>query len=201
MPGPEKRRHRSDRPSAVRMRRLYERRRRGFDVEHVVDNLERESHRVRIAIERPSHIVAGVPRQCPEAHRRANQGAGLQAMHRLERIDRQRAAGRRQVDRLSARHAGDTRRLGQHRAGARGVVAGAREHGERESLQRIAGEQRGRFAECDVARRPPTAHRVVVHARQVVVHQRIRVDQLDRGGRRVDVVDGCAGQLTGGIGE
>ena len=30
MPGPEKRRHRSDRPSAVRMRRLYERRRRGF---------------------------------------------------------------------------------------------------------------------------------------------------------------------------
>ena len=54
---------------------------------------------------------------------------------------------------------------------------------EREALQRVADQQRRRLVELDVARRLAAAQHVVVHARQVVVHQRIGMDQLDRGGR------------------
>ena len=54
---------------------------------------------------------------------------------------------------------------------------------ERERLHGVAGEHRLGDAEADVHRRLAAAEDVVVHARQVVVDQRIGVDQLDRARR------------------
>ena len=46
----------------------------------------------------------------------------------------------------------------------------------------VAGEDRHVLAVLDVRGRPPAAQLVVVHRGQVVVDQRVGVDQLDRGG-------------------
>ena len=56
------------------------------------------------------------------------------------------------------------------------------EHFERERLQSIAGEDRGRLVELPVRRRAAAPQIVVVHRRQIVVHERVGVDQLDGGG-------------------
>ena len=53
-------------------------------------------------------------------------------------------------------------------------------------VERVAGEDRDVLAERDVARRAAAAQVVVVHRRQVVVDERVGVDQLDRGGERQD---------------
>ena len=57
-----------------------------------------------------------------------------------------------------------------------------RQHLEGQRLHRVAGEHRLGLAELDVHRRLAAAQHVVVHARHVVVDQRIGVDQLDRAG-------------------
>ena len=53
---------------------------------------------------------------------------------------------------------------------------------ERERLHRVAGEHRLGDAEAHVHGRLAAAQDVVVHARQVVVDERVGVDQLDRAG-------------------
>ena len=59
-------------------------------------------------------------------------------------------------------------------------------HLERERLQRIAGEDRGRLVELPMRRRAAAPQVVVVHRRQVVVHERVGVDQLDGRGERIE---------------
>ena len=59
-------------------------------------------------------------------------------------------------------------------------VAGSLEDFEREVVEAVAGEDRGRFVERLVDGRLAAAKIVVVHARQIVVDQRIDVDRLDR---------------------
>ena len=60
-----------------------------------------------------------------------------------------------------------------------------REHEpERLDEQRVAGEQRDSLAEGDVRARPAAPLVVVVERRQVVVDERERVDELERGRRR-----------------
>ena len=51
---------------------------------------------------------------------------------------------------------------------------------EGQRLQRVTGQNRRRLVPLDVHRRLAAADRVVVHARQVVVHQAVGVDALDR---------------------
>src|ERR1019366_3824949 len=98
-------------------------------------------------------------------------------------------AGRPEVQGLPAGHAQDAERAGGagDRVGAPGrarISRGPRrENLEAESLQRVAREQRRRLAEDDVARGPSPPQRIVVHARQVVVNERIRVKKLERHGR------------------
>ena len=61
---------------------------------------------------------------------------------------------------------------------------------ERQRQQRVAGQDRGRLAEHLVVARPPAPEVVVVHRRQIVVDQRVAVDQLDRrAGEQHVVVD------------
>ena len=64
-------------------------------------------------------------------------------------------------------------------ADARGV-AGDQPEGQRE--QRVAGQDRDGLAEDLVIGEPAAAIVVVVHGRQVVVDERVRVDQLERAG-------------------
>ena len=71
------------------------------------------------------------------------------------------------------------------------IVAGglAREQRERFGLQAVAGQNRDAVAVHDVQRRPAAPQRVVVHRRQIVVNERIGVNQLDGAGRRQRQVD------------
>ena len=55
---------------------------------------------------------------------------------------------------------------------------------ERLGVERVAGEDRDVLAERLVAGRAAATQVVVVHRRQVVVDQRVGVDQLDRRGER-----------------
>ncbi len=113
----------------------------------------------------------------------------------VELVLRKLRADAREIDRLPPRHAEHARSIGQHRArrvsvpgrACRRLCACERapafgQHTERERLQRIAGEQRGRFTKRDVTRRLAAAQRVIVHARKIVVDERIGVDELHRGG-------------------
>ena len=58
----------------------------------------------------------------------------------------------------------------------------AREQRERLGVQAVARQDRDALAVDDVQRRPAAAQRVVVHRRQVVVDQRVGVNQLDGAG-------------------
>ena len=164
---------------------LAERSRRAFDVEHVVDDLKREARGVRVGVERAaSDPVSGRPQAAP---RRTAARISAPVFIRCIVSSCDSASvdpDAVEVDRLPAGHAADAGRLGEHRAGSGAVgKAALGEHAERERLQRVAGEQRRRLAERDVARRLAAAQRVVVHAREVVVNERIGVDELDRGRR------------------
>ena len=55
---------------------------------------------------------------------------------------------------------------------------------EREGLEGVAGEDRGRLVEGPVHGRPAPAQVVVVHGRQVVVDERVAVQQFERAPRR-----------------
>ena len=124
-------------------------------------------------------------------HRGANQRAGLARVHFVD-FGQRRVAGRgREVERLAARHArraaggGEQLTSSGGRARRRAVRAARRApRTPAPAARRRRGSRSLRRTPC--ARRPAAAQVVVVHRRQVVVHQRIGVDQLDRAGRRVD---------------
>src|SRR4029453_2737002 len=70
------------------------------------------------------------------------------------------------------------------------------EQRERLGQQTITCENRDAVAVDDVKRRPATTQRVVVHRGQVVVNQRVGVDQLDGAGRGQRQQAGCIGILV-----
>ena len=121
-----------------------------------------------------------------EQRGRADQRAGLVDVHELELGHGQRLAHGFEVDRLAARPCRASPPRPRGASPSRAAPPGRRRGGTRR-----AAERRG-----SAARRPPAARwprrirrgrsglpapqHVVVHARQIVVHQRIGVDQLDR---------------------
>ena len=190
-----------------------------FDVEDVVDDLEGEAdvarRRRRSRRSAPSsppamtapltaeaRISAPVLRACMRA-----QAVGVEG----ERVPR-RLAGGLQVDRLAADHAGgaggladDARCTRSLRAADVGIVRRrlARQQRERLGLQAVAGEDRDAVAVDDVQRRPSAPQRVVVHRRQIVVDERVGVDQLERAGgrqRRVARRGGAADRVRDRVG-
>lgn len=111
-------------------------------------------------------------------------------------------AGGIDVQRLAATHAGGTGRVGQ------GLQAGHTQRGrqrrigqqaEGTGLQGVAGQDRGGFVEGDVGGRLAASQGVIVHRRQVVMHQRIGVDELDSHRRRIQVFRLCAEQVATGV--
>ena len=102
-------------------------------------------------------------------------------MHELELRQRERLAGRLQIDLLPTRHAARAGRERQrlHHVELRARVVGQPVLGEQlegERLQRIADQQRGRFVVLHVHGRLAAPEHVIVHARHVVVHERVGVD-------------------------
>ena len=74
-----------------------------------------------------------------------------------------------------------------------------RQHLEGQRLQGVAGQDRGRLVELLVTGGLAAPQIVVVHRRQVVVDQRIGVQEFDgaggaQGGQRADLEQRCAGQ-------
>ena len=73
----------------------------------------------------------------------------------------------------------------------------AREQREGLGQQAVADQDGHAVAEDDVRGRPAAPHRVVVHGRQVVVDERVGVDQLDgAGGRQGERVRACCRRLV-----
>ena len=73
--------------------------------------------------------------------------------------------------------------LGQHRDAPFRIDGASADDFKREREQRIAGKNRGSFAEFFVARRLAAAKIIVVERGKIVVDQRIRVDEFDRARR------------------
>ena len=101
-------------------------------------------------------------------------------------------AGRLQIDRLAADHPGRRRPPRAIACIARSFRAATirsvrrrlpREQRKRFGLEPVSREDGDAVAVHDVQRRPASAQRVVVHRRQVVVNQRVGVNQLDRARR------------------
>ena len=135
-----------------------------------------------------------------------DQRAGLELLQPGDRADVERLPFGDEVEHLPARHAVRARgaRQFEHQLGADERVLVGRGIGddlERQVVEAVAGEHRGRFVEGLVDGRLAAAQVVVVHARQIVVDQRIDVDRLDRraGADRAVLVE--SEQAAGGDGQ
>jgi hypothetical protein len=114
-------------------------------------------------------------------------------VHEFELGQREGASDGLEIDLLPARHAaragGERERFNHFELRAR-VVGKALigEELERRRLKGIADEERRGLVELDMHGGLAAAQDVVVHARQVVMHQRVRVDQLDRARRDLETL-------------
>ena len=118
--------------------------------------------------------------------RRAEQHAGLAAVDALERLEVDVRPGGEHVFGLAGDEPVEADRVRERTREVlreRGIVA-AGEVAERFVQQAERREDRHRLAKRDVRRRPAAAQRRVVHARQIVEHERRRVHGLDRARRR-----------------
>ena len=158
-------------------------------VEDVVDDLEQHAQFSSESTESGEcrRWIAFAGQEQDALHRCADQPAGLELVQAAQRPTSLAA----NVDVLPADHAVDAGRVGElgDRREHRGGLAALLAQDEPESLgvEPVAGQDRDVLAEADVARRAPAAQVVVVHRREVVVDQRVRVDQLERGGERQHV--------------
>ena len=110
-------------------------------------------------------------------------------MNRLDALIGERGGVEREIVHLPPHEPRRPDRPGEierRRGGQRGTVGVRRtsQHLEGEGLQRVPGQHGHRLSKSDVDTGAPPALRVVIHAGQVVVDERIRVDQFDRRRRR-----------------
>ena len=122
----------------------------------------------------------------PEADRGGEQPPGLQAVELGEIL-----VVARDVPVLAADH---PERCLDELARRRGVVVHEREP-DRLGEKRVALEDRDRLAERDVRARAAAANVVVVERGKVVVHERERVHELERGRCRQSLLDVPSGGL------
>ena len=115
-------------------------------------------------------------------------------MHGLEFRKIEIAAHRGKIQCLSARHAHRAAGIRQnlnHLQASIETHAGrsiAGQQRECQDLQRIADEDGGRFIEGAMRRGLAAAQVVIVHRRQIVVNQRIRVNEFHRRSRRIQCI-------------
>src|SRR5690606_13663180 len=126
---------------------------------------------------------AGTCNNATQQHRGLKQGTSLHAVHLLQRILTQHLPHAIAVDGLSAHHSTTSHGTRQeldclHHQGWSDRHVRQRLEGER--LQGIARQHGGGFVELHMYCGPPASKGIVVHTRQIVVYQRIRMDQLNR---------------------
>ena len=173
----------------VRSLRLAEVGVRPCHVEHVVDDLEEHAQFSceRTEVGECRRWVAGTVQQQYAFDRRPDQAAGLELVQAAQ-ASLAPVGDRAHVDVLPADHPVHARRVRElgHRREHVGRLAGllVQREPERLRVEPVAREDGHVLAEADVTRRAAAAQVVVVHRRQVVVDQRVRVDQLERGRER-----------------
>jgi hypothetical protein len=121
----------------------------------------------------------------PRLHAPADQGAGLQPLEAHHRVEIDALAMRKQIQHLAARHSGRSGGLGKlnHQLGAdfgAGVGTRVAQYLEPERQQGIAGEHCRGFVEGAMHGRLAAAEIVIVHARQIVVDERMDVHAFHR---------------------
>src|SRR5919197_3427246 len=158
-------------------------------VEDVVDDLEEEAE---LLAERPP---PGLLRLGHARSLESQPHSGREQTTCLEPVElRQVSVVTGDVSVLAANHA--ERRRRELARGPRTLVR--ERQSERFAKERIAREDRGALSECHVRARAAPPKVVVVHSGEVVVDERERVDQLDRGRRRQGVLDGTAHRVRDG---
>jgi putative FmdB family regulatory protein len=165
-----------------------ERRAVGGRIENVVDDLESESQPTSSLTQGREFIFLRPADESAHHERGFDHGGGFVQMNELEFVrGRIGLFFRQQIFHLTSDQATAAGGVGQFvnqrvsKLCVRCVRGGQKREGVGE--QGVTGQQRGRFIECLVRRRTAPAQVVVVHARQVVVDQRIRVHAFDGDGR------------------
>ena len=156
-------------------------------VEQIIRQLKGEADGAPIGFER---LALGRRRPAEDGAGGAGedeQRAGLQCLHPADPLLREFAAFGGEVERLAPGHAAPARglRQAQRQLGAHarlGMGRGPCQDLEGEGQKTVAGEDGGGFVEGDVKRRPAAPHVIVVHGREIVVHERVAVDALQRRG-------------------
>jgi hypothetical protein len=116
---------------------------------------------------------------------KTDQRAGFHRLQPQNFSRRQCPAGRLQIEHLPARHAGAAGAACQaeRQSATHGGVGVGRWIGqdlEGKGEQRIARQDRRRFVERLVHGGPAAPYIVIVHRRQIVMHERIAMDAFDR---------------------
>ena len=171
------------------------------DVEDVVDDLEEQAKLVRKCPVAVVEFVSWYRKRQRTMHRRRDQAT------RFQGVDLAKRAGRRstvvaQVEVLAADHARNAGRPGELTHDAKTLFVtpglGFTDEPNRLRVEGVARKDRGVLAKRDVASRSPSTEVVIVHRGKIVVDERVRVDELQCGGRWQDVLRGATEGLQGG---
>jgi ribokinase len=159
-------------------------------IKNVVDHLEGQADALAKRGERRDLRGGRVCAHRSETNARREQGGGLAPVDVLEFCGGERAAFPFEIGDLSADEPAAARGMGEFgelRGGrvTRGPL-GLGENLKSDGEQGIAGEDSDAFAKYFVIRRPAAAEVVVVHAWEVIMHERVSVNALHgaRGGQR-----------------
>ena len=109
-------------------------------------------------------------------------------MHSLQRLSRYPLSDALEVNHLPAAHpdgAACPRKFGHHRNARSVRNRKRRQKRKRKRLQRVTGEHRLRLTKLHVAGGFAAPKGIVIHGRQIIVHERIRVHRLNRKSRGV----------------
>ena len=167
-------------------------------VQQVVRDLEEKAQAVAVSRQCGQGRIVGAGGASAHATRRANQRASLRRVDDLEPLAVVRRPAPDGVEQLAADH---TTRRRREFADQRDKHVGGEiclgDDLERVVQQRVAGQNGRGFVGVDVERGPAATEVVVIHRRQVVMHQAERVDAFDRDGGRDARASVAAGELRG----
>src|SRR3989442_566939 len=175
-----------------------------LDVEDIIHDLERDPERLAGACDGLESVGLRTGQHGAHAQRRPDERGRLARVDVIERLGADRLALGLDVHDLPADHAVGAGRLRdlRHHVGndprVRRAVDVAGDQPERVREQRVAGQDGHRLAEHLVIGEPAAAIVVVVHRGQVVVDQRIRMDQLERARRGQHALGHAADGLAAG---
>ena len=156
-----------------------------FNVQDVVDDLEGEAYVVAVARERVELGGGSARANGPEAQAGAQQGAGLGAVDGFEQFGGRRPAFAFKIGDLAGNHAADgaggAGELGDHACLAVGRHGIERGDGfECKGQQGVARQDGDGFAEYLVAGELAAAVIVIVEGGEIVVDERVGVDEFER---------------------